>query len=821
MTVLRGPCLSRGYIGQSDPVVDAALGADRQLQFHFLVDVDNDRDYDQEFEDFSPDVISYDLSVEISSEVPTQTKLTTGAASSDVSLTMNGGLPNKYAEWNQASPYANYDLTNSRCVLGMTLKIGDTWEWFPRVTGWVHTVEITAAATTITMVDGRAELEAEPRVPLVLSNHKTTAGTPRMPGLYGTWLVDYLLRWSSGGGFFAGPRHHGAFNSDNTKNMSRLSLTFRQSAAPEVGAIDRVQTIDVDGRAAPLWSYGDGRWGQCLVLNTRLGALNSGDGWTNLKECARYDLQGYVSTPGMGTDDVNTDNIFQPSSMQWRFRGWVTLDDLDQRQGLWTLRSGGANNDASLSFFVDTDGLLKIVLHAEAKPTSVVAQQVVATSVTMPVGKHVFVSMYVWRQSTKIAIDLNIDGVGGYVEFVANKDPDGADYPEWIKLLIGEARYNTTHTQGPSYTTQWAHFKGKIEAFECWVQYLDAYLTWTDQHTPTAYLDASKNRLDASRVQDGEDEWGTIIQICSAEGATFGFLPTGEALLQNRDTWTATRQKPLVLNSDFIYQAGYRKGRDSVLNQLTLRASPIQVTKNIDVWSLDRFFNMGPGQTRELKVVLDDGPITNIRLPIVWNGTASQSRYQANAYRDGTGPTTNEIEFVVLSRWYNELTLQITNPTDWIVALVDANGDPALTLHADRVLFRGESDLAPLDQTATDSAGVAARGVVVGTVIGGPFIQQLDDLGTNARELLTLVKDPRPVLDNLSVVADPQIILPRNVRISESETLGVDGLFTVYGLSESMSQDGNWKQSLKVRFRALGDKAVYDTAKYDMAYFGR
>ena len=49
----------------------------------------------------------------------------------------------------------------------------------------------------------------------------------------------------------------------------------------------------------------------------------------------------------------------------------------------------------------------------------------------------------------------------------------------------------------------------------------------------------------------------------------------------------------------------------------------------------------------------------------------------------------------------------------------------------------------------------------------------------------------------------------------------MDGLFTVYGLSESMSQDGNWKQSLKVRFRALGDKAVYDTAKYDMAYFGR
>ncbi len=145
--------------------------------------------------------------------------------------------------------------------------------------------------------------------------------------------------------------------------------------------------------------------------------------------------------------------------------------------------------------------------------------------------------------------------------------------------------------------------------------------------------------------------------------------------------------------------------------------------------------------------------------------------------------------------------MTITNPNPFDVWLVQPEGyeeagRPALSLWGQLVrteaaeMDNGTPTSSRLVVEASDAASIGRYGEQLLDLPANPWRQDASGLGQLAADLLGYLKDPKPVLTNLSVVADPRLQLCDRVLIRDPAGLVFQGQFHLTGINTSFDGGG-------------------------------
>ena len=218
----------------------AILARQRQPQARVRVDWDGDGSFTTVgagyTDDISDDVVSIDLSRELSTDLPTAAKLFSGSAAAQATITLGhrdpGGDPAKHGGWfyspvNSASPlYAKQRKGRAVTVeFGMVTAAGTT-EYVVVLVGTIRSLEVSAGGRQATMVvaDRSETMRKQIQLPMIIADGDVAgAAAIKRPGLNTTWLADYVARKC---GYYASPPQ---------RSQCMLSVTHHGSGYPEVG----------------------------------------------------------------------------------------------------------------------------------------------------------------------------------------------------------------------------------------------------------------------------------------------------------------------------------------------------------------------------------------------------------------------------------------------------------------------------------------------------------------------------------------------------------------------------------------------------------
>lgn len=332
---------------------------------------------------------------------------------------------------------------------------------------------------------------------------------------------------------------------------------------------------------------------------------------------------------------------------------------------------------------------------------------------------------------------------------------------------------------------------------------------------PTMLLDTngSLNVITALPDVVGQSAAGAMQTIAQAENAVVYFDETGILRFVNRNSIKLQSSARSITSTTSLASL------DS-LEQMSLCATHIQVPVNQltigpvgYVWAASTVLAVSGGTPLTFTATT-----TSISLGISttdWGyyvaGTtgAGLTTWQACTTPDGLGsPLTSGITVTVVQTSATQLQVTITNSNAYTAYLVTPNGvtgpvssfagSPALVIGGKSVTTVNGSIAADSQFPYQNAVSNTTFGEVLLQVSSNDWLQDLPTAQNLASDLLDDLHYPKPLLRNVSIVADPRLQLLDRVTIVDPDVTQINSDVLAIGIEMQMS-DGAWTQSLDAR----------------------
>jgi hypothetical protein len=705
---------------------------------------------DGSIDDLTADVTSIDVKRALNTDVPAGVRAfkrsvfsgnTAANATVELAHRDPGGDESKHAGWyyspyNTSSPLYGFARKGAPCTIevGFRTTAGD--EYVTLLVGTVRRLRTSSRNRTaaLEVVDLSETMRKGITLPMVVSDDGAQSTTAQCPGLTGSFFADYIFRSC---GYYASPP---------IRSTCMLSATMHGSAFPEVGSISVIHGANYSELAFPPDTFTHPTPAPKFVAGVNLADSN---------QTLAYGLAG------VGWTINNGGRLF--------VEGWFYLRDYvgstGNGAGLWSTFVNGQATPF-VSAWVDSSGFVQCNFHRGGADTSHAAGQI-KSGVTLNTWHYI--GMYFEWASTSVKIWARVDGAtAGPVTVNANTQaaPNFNEFHPGYGLSAG------------SFAPTWLN--GVVEAVQATKEDgAGSPPAWNNAFSPTAIVMAGKNHLLANPATDDEQAWGILQKLAEAENGWAGFTETGVPFFRSRDFFAIPPQtisQRTLRSTDAITDIDTDESVDSIRNHIVVHgAVPMIATTRGDVWRLEAPWGMPPGGTLTVWANFDN-PAFSVSPTIVYAGTGLQSRYLAARARDGTGGAVSNLSFNV-TIWAQSAKIVITNPNAFDVYMVAPTGSgnppgaPFLVLCGLPVYFTDPSGANTSQrQEASDQTSIDTYGeqLYQERAEDNVWLQDQVHLGQKAADLLAQLKDGKPSVQNLTIVADPRLQLGDRVTLVDS-----------------------------------------------------
>jgi hypothetical protein len=753
--------------------LDAAIEArQRQPLVRLRVDWDGDGDFDTVgsgyTDDISADVVSVDLNRELSTDLPVQAKLFSGAAASQATITLvhrdPTGDPIKhggffYSPLNSDSPL----FAKQRKGRPVTLEFGfvtaaGTSEYVTVLVGTIRSLTVSAGARSATMIvaDRSETMRKQVQLPMIIADGEDTtlaATTLKRPGLNTTFLADYVARQC---GYYASPpRRSGCV----------LSVTHHGSGHPELGALQ-----EHHGNNGSQLSYSPtptfpaaAKWVQAV----------------NTDGSAGQEMNYIMSATG-GT--ISTNN---GSTLLWE--GWRKLSSTSQGQPFFIAYITGSGEPYVSAFWEHGTGTFQVTFNRQgADPTNRAA---VGPTISPGTSNWHYYAVQVTFTSTGPDVTFRYDGTTTGPVHVATPSVTGVAALNTVGIARGRVG---GYVDG--------NLNGLSEADQVTTE--SSTSTWNNAYTPTAQIVASSaidNRL-AATPHVTENGWELFQQIANSEFATAGFDETGLLYYWSRRRWTTapydTSQRSLTA-ATALKELATVEAVDQVRNRIIIEVRAPIVEDSSTVWKLGSRWTV-PASGSITKIASLQDPVGNVDTTVVSGSALGSSRYMAGTRLDGQGSQVTNLSIALTVLSPTAVRVQVTNPNAFVVYLAaDENasatysGKPYLWIDAQIVRFgqeAGNNSYTRVD--VSDSGSISDYGEQILQVDDNDFRQDDDDVEQLADDLLADLADPGPAITDVPAVGDPRLQLGDRVTIVDPDGLVMSDDFHLSAVNFSYDSGG-------------------------------
>jgi hypothetical protein len=755
----------------------AILAQERTPLVRLRVDWDRDGSFSDADSDLSGDVVSVDLSRDLTTDLPAAAKLFSGAAAAEATVTLAhrdpGGDGAKHGAWyysplNSASPLYAYKRKGAPAILELGFATASGNEYVTVLTGRVRSLQVTSGGRVAVMriSDGSEDMRRQVTLPMVIADGDLTGATAiKRPGLNTTFLADWVARAC---GYYASPP---------MRSNCALSVTHHGSGYPELGAVQHHEGANGSKLAySPTPDFPTAaKWVQAVNTDG-----SSGQEIT------------YVMSLDGGTVDTNNGGEFL-------WEGWRKFNTVGVDQPLFICYVTGQAEPYISAFWQQSTGRFAVTF------SRAVADTEHSTGTSGPSVSPGTSSWHYW------AVQLGFNSTGVDVTFRYDSTTTG---PVNIATssFTGQPDLNTFGVaRGKISAFSDAYFNGLSEADQVTTESTTS--TWNNAFVPTADIHASSqidNRLVATPPAT-EEGWSLFQQIAAAEFATAGFTELGKLFYWPRDRWTQapyTTSQRTLSSTTALKELESVEAIDQVRNRVVIRAKVPEVLDSQTVWKLGSRVKLTASQTKVIWINLDE-PVANVDTSFVYGGplATGSSRYLAADRLDGQGAqVTTGVNFAVDVLSPTSIKLTVTNTTGGTVYLVaDENasatqaGKPMCWLDAQLVRFGQETTGSHERAEATDATSITNYGEQLLEIEDSDFRQSSDDIQVIADDLVADLAEPGPALSDVPAVGDPRIQLGDRLTIVDPDGLAMSADYHVSAVSLEFSGDGGLGMVLSLR----------------------
>jgi len=733
-------------------------------------------------DDLTPMVADLRVSRALTTDLPEQARPFSGiaAASATVVLARNDeSAAGQHAAWwfspyNTASPIYGYDRKGAPARVSVGFRTSAGAEYVRLLTGRVRRLAVDSGQRTATLelVDNREALARQVTLPMIIADDGTVAGGANKPGLTGAFLADWVLRQC---GFYASPP---------VRASCKLSATMHGSGWPEVGTLHDFYGANYTTLAFPPDGFTHPTPAAKWVASVTTSGTSSQVLYYNLSATASANTGGRLLVEGW-----------------WRFNDIGGTD----HSAIWHAFHEGTSTPF-VSAWVDATGRLQVDVNRGGAGTNV------STGTAGPSGfanaTWYYIGVYCEFNSTDMNVWLRKNGATTGPVNLATVN-HSAELLDRLYVAQGNAAsfardYLDGNTEAVQVTTQ--DFAGDP----------DGAGAWNDAFVPAAQVMAGRNSLIATPVMR-EQAWTVLQQLADAELGTAGCLEDGTPFFRDRTFFTVAPQtvsQRTLRATDAITDLGSDESTDSVRNHIAVHAAPPTVQASKDVWKLVTLVSVPANGSKTFWAQFDT-PAGNLDTTPGSHTAVTTSRYNASTARDGAGSVVSNLTWAV-TPFAQSAKIVVTNPnafTVWLVGNTGVTGvtagAPSLVLHGDLVLFDATADdtsgVLSVNQhqrlEASDATSIAAFGEQLYEESGNPFLQDLDSIGLKATDLLAMLKDGKPTLQGLGIVADPRLQLGDRVTVVDAAGLVVSADVHLAEINTTFTagDDGKLAQTISTR----------------------
>lgn len=806
----------------SPELVAAILASERRpVQ---LIEVDWDGDGfggPGTIDDLSADVVSVSVDRDLSTDLPAEVKLFAGYSAAEAIVTLARqssspvpsvttvpyGAPIAYGDANYsyagtgpptipAGPithttwyYSPYNTASplygkrrkgapARISIGMVGANGP--EYLQQLVGRVRSLQVRSKSRDVELIidDLSMTMRKQVSLPMVIADGET-ATTDLSPGLNTSFMVDWVARKC---GYYASPP---------PRSTTGVLANMHGSGWPEVGTLAQFKGANGSmlpfspSTAAPT----PAKWVQAVNLN------GSDD-----------QLLTYVTA---GVNNLSTNNGDACFFEAWVRFNTISTGTISGQIIMEAYRTG--TQVPFVSLWVDANGRLQSDFNRGGSDAT---NRTTGTSgpLGFVAGQWYYVGCYWAFTSTDVKVWFRKDSattgpISVPTPSVTNapfintlgvgRGPGGSYIVSYLNGLISDVQFTpeNTGTSNPP--------------------------TFNDAFIPTATVMADEPNLVATPPTIKEEGWAILQEISGANFATAGFDEPGTFRYYTRKRW---QQAPFMTSQrtltavDSITDLASTETIDQVRNRIIVRAKTPTVIGFGQIWVLNTRIQIAGGASRTIFMNLD-GPCANIDTIFNYSSDgAVGSRYLAGTARNGDGAQISNLTITATILSPTVVKVVVTNPnssTIWLTADASAPGLPAnlagrayLVLAGQRVMFEEVTNpdpgsqfigVATIRSEASDSASITAYGEQLLEIPDSAWRQDPDAIDGLAQDLLTQLKDPRPVLQDVPLVGDPRLQLGDRVTLQDPDGLALSQDVHLSSVHTEFGQDSGLGQTVNVR----------------------
>jgi hypothetical protein len=722
--------------------------------------------YADAIDDLSADVVSVDLTRDLTTDLPAAAKLFAGAAAAEATVTLAhrdpAGDPAKHGAWfysalNSASPLFSYRRKGAPAVLELGFVTATGLEYVTVLTGRVRSLQVSSGGRVAVMriSDSSEDMRKQVVLPMIIADGDIGEAAVIRPGLNTTFLADWTARKC---GYYASPP---------PRSGCKFSATMHGSGYPEVGTIESHH-----GEFGSKLSYSPtptfptaAKWVQAVNTDGSAG------------QSMRYFLGG--------SGVISTNN-----TREVLLEGWFKLNSTGVDQPFFVLFDDTATTEPFISFWWQTStGRLSCTFNRGGADNTNRTTGTAGPIVSPGTSSWHYYAMQASFTSTGVDVTFRFDGTTSGPFNVATPSVTGA--PEILKVQVGRGRCS-------SYSD--TLLDGLTEAVQATTESTTS--NWNNAFVPTAQIVASSaidNRLVATPTA-AEEGWSLLQEIAKADFATTGFTESGLLFYWPRNRWTTapyTTSQRTLTSSTALKELESVEATDQVRNRVIIRARIPEVTDSKTIWKLGGRKRIGASSSIVVWSRLAE-PVGNVDTSVVYGTSLGSSRYLAGTRLDGTGSQVSNLTFDVEVISPTRIKSTITNPNGFTVYLAgDANasttydGKPYYWLDGQAVTFNTETTGGDEYAEAVDATSISDYGIEqLLEIEDSDFRQDSDSIQEIADALLVDLANPGPALSDMPAVGDPRIQLGDRLTIVDPEGLAMSADYHVSACNLSFDEGG-------------------------------
>lgn len=685
-----------------------------------------------------------------------------------------------FSDLNTASPYAGMRREARPCRWDVGVANGTGVEWVPVFNGWTTGTELGSRQrrAVFTAVDGRELMRKPiaPTIPLVLAEFplpELGETLPHWPGLETTWIASKTITYAL------------AFDgSGEPWSLGPGNGVLTWAASPEAGQVTMCH-VPCHGSMYPF--TGSGKYAYVQRQD-------------NTQHRCTFAPGPYVASTDPAPIGGSLNAKFHPNGLAapWTSNGqqiarlWGMFKLPTDATASWgmTKDPNGSGIGAAGHLTISADRVVRLQLARNTGTTRTVVGPTVPND-----GEWHSIGVY-WDSSAGSAV-FYLDGAKTTVAFST-----------WANTALTSTvpEFFLTATDGAQVAELQAD--GGIDISNVAANgLLTSSSVWPDEDwSPTAFVDKSENLLEAVQpIDPALDGWGLLTQLAETEYAAVYFDADMRPHFRTRRSDGRPAGQTVVRTlqaTDVLRDLDYTSGVQQVINTVAVPYTTFSYVISGKAYEPAGAVRLPAKRTTRIEWTFPGIPFAASTLGVTLVGF--------NRAADGSGDVVSTAAIGWTVGWSGFTGhVELTNTRPYDVYAVTTAGAPGFYVTAS---WAEPSDDAPPVEME-DSTSIQRYRAQAISVPGTPWRQTSAAASALASELLSNLKNPVPVLRNVTIVGDPRLELGDLVRIVDVDGLALDGQFRVTALQPQVDASGTFTQQITARLAAA--VAVWNESEWD------